>query len=123
MIVYSDALAPEGAEGRTLAVLCPEGLPRLADLRCLAVMTREGRPQQSAAAFLRWLFSGERPVRLALEAGLIPALPGGEGADELSALLLTLRDGPFFFADGGSDYVKNRAAFEGELRRVLDLLK
>ena len=42
---------------------------------------------------------------------------------KVSALLLSLREQPLFFADGGSDYVKNRAAFEGELRRVLDLLK
>lgn len=121
--VFSDALAAGIPAGCALSAPDTGGLPRLADLRCLAVMARDGKPQQSAAAFLRWLFSGERPARLALKAGLIPALPGGEGTDELSALLLSLRDGPFFFADGGSDYVKNRAAFEGELRRVLDLLK
>ena len=60
---------------------------------------------------------------MALEAGLVPALPGGEGTDALSALLLSLRERSFFYADGGSDYVKNRAAFERETRRVLDLLK
>ena len=42
---------------------------------------------------------------------------------DLSALLLSLREQPLFFADGNSDYVKNRSAFEVEFRRVLDLLK
>lgn len=121
--VYSDSLAAGLPAGCTLTTPDTGGLPRLADLRCLAVMAREGRPQQSAAAFLHWLFSGERPARLALEAGLIPVLPGGEGADALRSLLLKLRDDPLFFADGGSDYVKNRAAFEQEFRSVLDLLK
>lgn len=121
--VYSDSLAAGLPAGCTLTAPDTGGLPRLADLRCLAVMAREGRPQQSAAAFLRWLFSGERPACLALGAGLIPALPGGEETDALTALLLELRDDPLFFADGGSDYVKNRAAFEQEFRSVLDLLK
>lgn len=121
--VDSGALAAGLPAGCMLTVPDTGGLPRLADLRCLAVMAREGRPLKGAAAFLRWLFSGARPARLALDAGLIPALPGGEGTDELSALLLGLRDEPLFLADGGSDYVKNRAAFERELRSVLDLLK
>ena len=121
--VFSDALAAGIPADCTLTAPDTGGLPRLADLRCLAVMAREGRPQQSAAAFLRWLFSREKPARLALGAGLIPALPGGEETDALTALLLSLREQPLFFADGSSDYVKNRSAFEVEFRRVLDLLK
>jgi len=121
--VFSDSLAAGLPAGCALTAPDTGRLPRLADLRCLAVTAREGRPQQNAAAFLRWLFSGERPARLSLEAGLIPALPGGEGADALRSLLLELRDDPLFFADGGSDYVKNRTAFEQEFRSVLDLLK
>lgn len=121
--VYSDALASGIPEGCRITAPDTGGLPRLADLRCLALISGDNRTQHAAAAFLRWLFSGERPVRLALEAGLIPALPGGEGANELSAMLLSLRDDPLFFANGGSDYVKNRAAFENAFRSVLDLLK
>ena len=121
--VYSDSLAGSLPAGCVLTVPDIGGLPRLADLRCLAVLAREGRPQRGAAAFLRWLFSGERPARMALGAGLIPTLPGGAGEDALQSLLLSLRDGPFFFADGGSDYVKNRSSFERQFRRVLDLIK
>ena len=123
VIVYSDALAPEGAEGRTLAVLCPEGTPLLADQRTLAVLSRDARQQRGAAAFLRWFFSGDRAARLALSCGLIPALPGGEGTDALSSLLLSLRERTLWLADGGSDYIKNRAAFERDFRDTMGLLK
>ena len=109
VIVYSDALAPEGAEGRTLAVLCPEGTPLLADQRTLAVLSRDARQQRGAAAFLRWFFSGDRAARL--------------GTDALSSLLLSLRERTLWLADGGSDYIKNRAAFERDFRDTMGLLK
>ena len=121
--VYSDSLASGVPAGFVLTAPGTQGLPLLGDLRCLAVTAGDSRSQHGAATFLRWLFSGARPARMALEAGLVPALPGGEGTDALSALLLSLRERSFFYADGGSDYVKNRAAFERETRRVLDLLK
>ena len=110
-------------DGRTLAVLCPEGTPLLADQRTLAVLSRDARQQRGAAAFLRWFFSGDRAARLALSCGLIPALPGGEGTDALSSLLLSLRERTLWLADGGSDYIKNRAAFERDFRDTMGLLK
>lgn len=122
-LVFSDALAGGIPEDCALSVPDTGGLPLFADLRCLAVLTREGRQQRGTAAFLTWLFSGERPAKLALSAGLIPALPGGAGGDALSDLLLTLRERPLWFPDGGSDYVKNRAAFERDFRAAMDLLK
>ncbi|MBO6040252.1 MAG: hypothetical protein J6P58_03500 [Oscillospiraceae bacterium] len=123
VIVYSDALASGVPEGRALSLLCPEGTPLLADQRTLAVLSRDGRQQRGAAAFLRWFFSGDRAAKLALSCALIPALPGGEGADALSSLLLSLRERTLWLADGGSDYIRNRAAFEQDFRKAMDLLK
>ena len=37
--------------------------------------------------------------------------------------LLALREQTLWLADGGSDYVKNRAAFEKDFRNAMDLLK
>lgn len=123
VIVYSDALAPEGAQGRTLTLLCPEGTPLLADQRTLAVLSRDGKQQRGAAAFLRWFFSGGRAAKLALSCALIPALPGGEGTGELSSLLLSLRERTLWLPGGGSDYIQNRSAFEQSFRSAMDLLK
>lgn len=123
VIVYSDALARGVPEGCALSLLCPEGTPLLADQRTLAVLSREGRQQRGTAAFLRWFFSGDRPARLALSCGLIPALPGGEGTDAISSLLLSLRERALWLADGGSDYIQNRASFESDFRASMDLLK
>lgn len=121
--VSSDTLCDGLPEGYALTVPDTQGLPLLADLRCLAVMATEGRQQRGAAAFLGWLFAGERPAALALKAGLIPALPGGVGTEPLTELLLALRERTLWLPDGGSDYVKYRAAFEKEFRAVLDLIK
>ncbi len=115
--VYADRLTGGVPAGFTLSA--PEAAPRLADLRCLALT----RPSRGASAFLSWLFDGERPGSLALESGLIPALPGGEAAGELPALLLSLRDEALWLPDGGSDFVKNRAAFEADFREAMDLLR
>ncbi len=122
-LVFSDTLTGGIPEGCALSAPDTGGLPLLADLRCLAVLTREGRQQRGTAAFLTWLFSAERAARLALSGGLIPALPCAADGDALSELLLTLRERPLWFADGGSDYVKNRAAFERDFRAAMDLLK
>ena len=123
VIVYSDALAEGVPVGYTLSLFCPEGTPLLADQRTLAVLSRDGKQQRGAAAFLRWFFSGDRAAKLALSCALIPALPGGEGTGELSSLLLSLRERTLWLADGGSDYIQNRAAFEQDFRRAMDLLK
>ncbi len=123
VLVYSDALAEGYPADRSLSLLCPEGTPLLADQRTLAVLSREGRQQRGAAAFLRWFFTGDRAARLALSCGLIPALPGGEGTDALSSLLLSLRERTLWLADGGCDYLKNRSAFEQDFRNTMDLLK
>ena len=119
----SDALAEGVPVGYTLSLFCPEGTPLLADQRTLAVLSRDGKQQRGAAAFLRWFFSGDRAAKLALSCALIPALPGGEGADALSSLLLSLRERTLWLPDGGSDYIQNRAAFEQDFRRAMDLLK
>ncbi len=120
---FSDTMIETDPEGFTLSPLCGEGAPLLADLRCLAVMTHEGRQQRGTAAFLAWLFSGERACRLSLDAGLIPALPGGQPEGRLEELLLSLSSRALWLPDGGSDFVKNRAAFEADCRAALDLLK
>ena len=122
-VVFADTIAQEPPEGCMLSMLTPEGTPVLSDLRCLALTAREGRALHGASSFLTWLFSGERPARLALESGLIPALPGGEAADSLTELLLSLRERTLWLADGECDYVKNRAAFEAAFRTAMDLLK
>ena len=122
-VVYADALVSGVPEGVTLSPVPAEGETLLAELRCLAVTAPEGRPTRGAAAFLRWLTRGERAAKLALSAGLIPALPGGEASDALSALLLSLARRPLWLPDGGSDYCRGRGAFEKEARAVLDLLK
>ena len=122
-VLYADALTGGVPEGCTLSALCPEGAPLLSDLRCLAVLAREGRQQRGTAAFLSWLFSGRRPAQLALESGLIPTMPGAEGADALSAQLLSLRERTLWLPDGACDYVKNRTAFEQEFRAAMALLK
>lgn len=116
-LVYSDRLSGGVPAGFTLAA--PAASPRLADLRCLALM----RPARGASAFVSWLFAENRTAQLALQSGLIPALPGGEASDAFSALLLSLREEPLWLADGESDYVKNRAAFEVSFREAMDLLK
>ena len=116
-LVYSDRLTGGVPAGFTLAA--PAASPRLADLRCLALM----RPTRGASAFVSWLFAENRAAQLALQSGLIPALPGGEGSDPLSALLLSLREEPLWLADGKCDYVKNRAAFEAQFREAMDLLR
>ena len=122
-LAFSDTLTETSLEDFTLTPLRGEGDPLLADLRCLAVMAHEGRQQRGTAAFLAWLFSGERACRLSLDAGLIPALPGGQPEAGLEELLLSLSSRALWLPDGGSDFVKNRAAFEADCRAALDLLK
>ena len=84
---------------------------------------REGRQARGAGAFISWLFSGPRPAGLALQSGLIPALPGGEDTDALRALLLRAREETLWLPDGGSDYCRNRSDFEAAFRAAVDLLK
>lgn len=122
-IVWADSLTDGVSEGRTLRALDFGKAPLLGDLRCLAVMAREGRQARGTAGFLSWLFSGSRASQLALDAGLIPALPGAEARDARAELLLALREQPLWLPDGGSDYIQNRAAFEKDFRALLDLLK
>ena len=121
--VYSDRLRAGVPEGCTLSLPPLGGKPRLADLRCLAVTAREGRQARGAGAFISWLFSGSRPAGLALQSGLIPALPGGEDTDALRALLLRAREETLWLPDGGSDYCRNRSDFEAAFRAAVDLLK
>ena len=123
VISFSDTLTETSLEDFALTPLRGEGAPLLADLRCFAVMAHEGRQQRGTAAFLAWLFSGERACRLSLEAGLVPALPGGQPEGGLEELLLSLSSRALWLPDGGSDFVKNRAAFEADCRAALDLLK
>ena len=117
---FRAACVPEGC---TLSLPPLGGKPRLADLRCLAVTAREGRQARGAGAFISWLFSGSRPAGLALQSGLIPALPGGEDTDALRALLLRAREETLWLPDGGSDYCRNRSDFEAAFRAAVDLLK
>ena len=121
-IVFADALTDGVPEGYTLRALDFGNAPLHGDLRCLAVMTREGRQARGTAGFISWLFSGPRAAQLALDAGLIPAQPGAAAKDDRGALLLALRERPLWLPDGSSDYIQNRAAFEKDFRAVLDLL-
>lgn len=122
-IVWADSLSEGVPESYALRALDFGKAPLLGDLRCLAVMAREGRQARGTASFLSWLFSGSRASQLALDAGLIPALPGAEARDARARLLLELREQPLWLPDGGSDYIQNRTAFEKDFRALLDLLK
>lgn len=88
----------------------------------IAVTAREGRDLDSAAAFLSWLFSEGRASWAALEAGLLPSAVGAapEAESPLEALLLELgADHELWLLSPEGDYLKNRAAFERELRAEL----
>lgn len=87
----------------------------------LAVTVREGRKTDSAAAFLGWLYSEGRAARAALDAGLIPAVPGEAAAQTpLETLLLELgRERSLHLLPPGGDYESARADFEESFRAVL----
>ncbi len=119
--VLSDALAASPS----LPVLAPEGESCLAEGRCLAVLTREGRQSRGTGAFLRWLLSEDRAARLALDAGLAP-MTGAEltpGTPLEAALLEIAAEKDLHLPGPESSYVRNRERFELFFRQAAEFLK
>ncbi len=89
----------------------------------LIVTAREPRSLRNLPRFLGWLCEGKRLGRLALDAGLLPAVSDPLSTDTpLQALLLSLRNRTLHLPDWNSGYAKNREAFETSFRASLELL-
>ena len=89
----------------------------------LIVTAREPRSLRNLPRFLGWLCEGKRLGRLALDAGLLPAVSDPLSTDTpLQALLLSLRNRTLHLPDWNSGYAKNREAFETSFRANLELL-
>ena len=95
----------------------------LADGCGLIVTAREPRSLRHLPGFLGWLCEGKRMGRLALDAGLLPAVSDPLSPDTpLQALLLSLRNRTLHLPDWNSGYAKNRDVFEASFRASLELL-
>lgn len=126
-VLNGSALAGKDIAG--MSILPLQGLTEsenfLAQLSGMAVTVRDGRSQDSAAAFLSWLFEGQRAAELSLEAGLVPltSLPQQQEYGELKTLLISLsKSSRLHLPESGCDYLINRGSFESVFRQAVELL-
>ena len=124
-LLPSRALAAE-AEG----LLCRPA-PRLeggeavlpARLWGLAVTAPDEAALPGVEAFLTWLCAPERADALALDEGLLPAVPGegGEPGSLEEALRQTTAEAQLILADESADYAARAEAFDASFRAALAL--
>ena len=98
----------------------------LSSLSGICVTAREGRAPDSAAAFLKALFSGCNAASMALSAGLVPLtpLPPEDSENSLSSLLRELSGScELHLPESGSDYLENRGQFEHDFRTAMRFVR
>ena len=90
----------------------------------LAVTAGGSRSNGGIAAFISWLFSGGRDIKLALQCSLVPAQSGTINTrDAHWSALMKLGAGEIIAMPvQESEFIENRAAFEAEFRRSMEFL-
>lgn len=90
----------------------------------LAVTAGGSRSKSDIAAFVTWLFSGGRDIKLALQCSLVPAQNGTVSTrDARWSALMKLGAGEIIVMPvQESEFIENRAAFEAEFRRSMEFL-
>ena len=90
----------------------------------LAVTAGGSRSKSDIAAFVTWLFSGGRDIKLALQCSLVPAQNGTISTrDARWSALMKLGAGEIIAMPvQESEFIENRAAFEAEFRRSMEFL-
>ena len=89
-----------------------------------AVTAGGSRSKSDIAAFVTWLFSGGRDIKLALQCSLVPAQNGTVSTrDARWSALMKLGAGEIIVMPvQESEFIENRAAFEAEFRRSMEFL-